>query len=159
MAASFLTTFQIAFSWINKFRLRFHWSVFTMVRLTKFQHWFGAVQAASHYLNQRLLVHWSIYASFGLNELNCPDNHRDKHKDTNTQSENAIAGGKYRYFIHKITPGNKPVHCMIFYEITLGSCDTFGPIEVGNNEKLSILENWYTYIRFPGYGIKFARQS
>ena len=30
----------------------------------------GAIQAASHYLNQWWLVYWRIYASHGLNELN-----------------------------------------------------------------------------------------
>ena len=30
----------------------------------------GAIQAASHYLNQWWLVYWRIYTSLGLNELN-----------------------------------------------------------------------------------------
>ena len=40
MAANFLTTFSNAFSWmrIYKFRLRFHWSLFSRVQLTIFQH-------------------------------------------------------------------------------------------------------------------------
>ena len=70
------TTFSNAFSWMKmfEFRLKFHWSLFPMVQLTIFQHWFrlwlGAVQATSHYLNQRWLVYRRIYASLGLNELN-----------------------------------------------------------------------------------------
>ena len=56
-----------------EFRLQFHWSLFPMVQLTIFQHWFrwwlGAVQATSHYLNQWWLVYRRIYASLGLNEL------------------------------------------------------------------------------------------
>ena len=53
------TTFSSAFSWMKmfEFRLKFHWSLFLMVQLTIFHHWFrwwfGAVQAPSHYLNQR----------------------------------------------------------------------------------------------------------
>ena len=71
------TTFSNAFSWMrmNEFRLRFHWSLFPRVKLTKSHHWFrqwlGAGQATSHYLNQWWLVHWRIYASLGLNELTC----------------------------------------------------------------------------------------
>ena len=36
-------TFSSAFSWmkIYEFRLVFHWSLFTRVKLTIFQHWFG----------------------------------------------------------------------------------------------------------------------
>ena len=43
MAAIFQTTISHAFSSmkINKFRLRFHWSLFPRVQLTVFQHWFG----------------------------------------------------------------------------------------------------------------------
>ena len=58
MAAIFQTTFSNTFSWMEmcKLRLLFHCSLFPMVRLTIFQHWFrwwfGAVQATSHYLNQ-----------------------------------------------------------------------------------------------------------
>ena len=41
--------------------------------LTILQHWFrwclGVYQAINQYLNQRWLVYWRIYASFGLNEL------------------------------------------------------------------------------------------
>ena len=42
MAAIFQTTFSNAFSWMkmHEFRLRFHWSLFPRVQLTKFQHWF-----------------------------------------------------------------------------------------------------------------------
>ena len=42
MAAIFRATFSNAFSWmkIYEFRLRFHWSLFTRVQLTIFQHWF-----------------------------------------------------------------------------------------------------------------------
>ena len=75
MAAIFQTTFSNAFSWMKmfEFRLRFHWSLFPMVWLTIFQHWFrwwlGAGEATSHYLNQWWLVYWRIYASLGLNEL------------------------------------------------------------------------------------------
>ena len=73
--ATIFQTFSNTFSLMKmyKFRLRFHWSLFPRVKLTKFQHWFrqwlGAVQATSHYLNQWWLVYWRIYASHGLNEL------------------------------------------------------------------------------------------
>ena len=42
MAAIFQTTFSNAFSWMKIFTfwLRFHWSLFTRVQLTIFQHWF-----------------------------------------------------------------------------------------------------------------------
>ena len=69
------TTFSNVFSSMKmfEFRLKFHWSLFPMVQLTIFQHWFrwwlGAVQATSHYLNQWWLVYRRIYASLGLNEL------------------------------------------------------------------------------------------
>ena len=52
------TTFSNAFSWMRKheFRLKFHWSLFLRVQLTKFQQWFrlwlGADRATSHYLKQ-----------------------------------------------------------------------------------------------------------
>ena len=49
--------------------LKFHWILFQMVQLTIFQHWFGAIQATSHYLNQWWLVYRRIYASHGLSEL------------------------------------------------------------------------------------------
>ena len=61
------TTLSNAFSWMKmlEFRLRFHWSLFLWVQLTKFQHWFrqwlGADQATSHYMNQWWLVYWRIY--------------------------------------------------------------------------------------------------
>ena len=70
------TTGSSAFSWkkMFEFRLKFHWSLFLRVQLTIIQHcfrqWLGAVQATSHYLKQWWLVHWRIYASPGLNELN-----------------------------------------------------------------------------------------
>ena len=65
------TTFSSAFSWIKifEFRLKIHSSFFPGVQLTIFQHWLGAVQATSHYLNQWWVVYWRIYASLGLNEL------------------------------------------------------------------------------------------
>ena len=69
------TTCSSAFSWMKMFDflLKFHWSLFLRVKLTKFQHWFtkwlGAGQATSHYLNQWWSVYWRIYASLGLNEL------------------------------------------------------------------------------------------
>ena len=48
-------------------------SLFPGVKFAIFQHWFrqwlGADQATCHYLNQRWLVYWRIYASFGLNEF------------------------------------------------------------------------------------------
>ena len=54
-------------------KLRFHWSLFLMVQLTIFQHWFrwwlGTDWVTSHCLNQWWLIYWRIYASFGLNEL------------------------------------------------------------------------------------------
>ena len=42
MAAIFQTTFSNALSWMQmcSFRLRFHWSLFSRVKLTIFQHWF-----------------------------------------------------------------------------------------------------------------------
>ena len=42
MAGIFQTTFSNQFSWMKmcKFRLRFHWSLFPMVQLTIFHHWF-----------------------------------------------------------------------------------------------------------------------
>ena len=50
-----------------------HWSLFPRVQLTIsrywFRYWLGAEQATSHVLNQWWLVHWRIYASLGLNEL------------------------------------------------------------------------------------------
>ena len=58
MAAISQTTFSNAFSWIKSFVFwfKFHWSLFLMVELTIFRHWFrlwlGADQATSHYLNQ-----------------------------------------------------------------------------------------------------------
>ena len=76
MAVISQATLSSAFSWkkMSEFRLKFHWSLFLRVQLTIFQHWFrqwlGADQATSHYLNQWWLVHWHIYASLGLNELN-----------------------------------------------------------------------------------------
>ena len=75
-AAIFQTTFSNGFSWMElyDFRLKFHGISFLEFELTLFQHWFrlclGADQATSHYLNQWWLVHWRIYASLGLNELN-----------------------------------------------------------------------------------------
>ena len=52
---------------------KFQWSLFPMVQLTIFQHWFrlwvGAGQATSHYLKQWWLVYWRMYASLGFNEL------------------------------------------------------------------------------------------
>ena len=76
MAANFLMTFSNTFSWMKtyEFRLRFHWSLFSRVQLTIFQHWFrwwlGADQATSHYLNKWWLVYWRIRTSLRLNELN-----------------------------------------------------------------------------------------
>ena len=42
MGTSFLMTFSNALSWMKicKFRSKFHWSLFPMVQLTIFQHWF-----------------------------------------------------------------------------------------------------------------------
>ena len=70
-------TLSNAFSWMKmlEFRLNFHWSVFIRVKSIIFQHcfrwWLGADQATSHYLNQWWLDYRRIYASLGLNELNC----------------------------------------------------------------------------------------
>ena len=56
------TTFSNVFSSkkIFEFRIKFPWSLFPMVQLTIFQHWFrlwlGAVQVTSHYLNQWWLI-------------------------------------------------------------------------------------------------------
>ena len=72
------TTFSKAFSSmkIYEFRLKLDLSLFLMVRLTIFHHWFrqwlGAGQATSHYLNHWRLDYRRIYASLGLNELNEP---------------------------------------------------------------------------------------
>ena len=69
------TTFSNAFSWMKifEYRLKFHWSLFIRVELTKSQHWFrywlGADQATSHYLDQWWLDYRRIYTSLGLNEL------------------------------------------------------------------------------------------
>ena len=43
MAAISQATFWSAFSWMKmyEFRLKFHWSLFPVVQLTIFQHWFG----------------------------------------------------------------------------------------------------------------------
>ena len=79
MAAIFQTTVSNPFSWMkmHEFWLKFHWSLFLMVRLTIFQHWFrkwlGADQATSHYLNQWWLDYRRIYASLGPNELTKKD--------------------------------------------------------------------------------------
>ena len=76
MAAIFQTTFSNTFPWMKmyEFRLRFHCSLFPMVQLTIFQHWFrwwlGADQGTNHYLNQWWLVYWHIYVSRAFNELN-----------------------------------------------------------------------------------------
>ena len=78
MSTILQTTFSNAFSGMKtyEFWLRFHWSFFLRLELTIFQHWFrwwfGAYQAASHFLNQWWLVYWSIYASLGLKELMGP---------------------------------------------------------------------------------------
>ena len=70
------TTFAKAFSSmkIYEFRLKLDLSLFLMVRLTIFHHWFRwwlcAGQATSHYLNKWRLDYRRIYASLGLNELN-----------------------------------------------------------------------------------------
>ena len=57
----------------EKFRLRFHWSLFLKFKLTLFQHWFrkwlGAYQETSHYLKQWWLVYWRIYTSLDLSEV------------------------------------------------------------------------------------------
>ena len=58
MTAIFQTTFSNAYSRMKLYqsRLKFHWSLFSRVQSTIFQHWFrwwlGAGQATSHYLNQ-----------------------------------------------------------------------------------------------------------
>ena len=68
MAASSQMTFSNPFSSMkmHRFCLIFHWSLFPMVQLTIFQHWFswclGAGQATSHYLNQWWLVCRHTYA-------------------------------------------------------------------------------------------------
>ena len=69
VAAVFQTTFWNGFSWIKMHQLRliFHWSLFPRVQLTIFQHWF---KYHRYHLNRWWLVHWRIYASPGLNELN-----------------------------------------------------------------------------------------
>ena len=50
-----------------------HWSLFPRVQLAIsrywFRYWLGADRATSHVLNQWWLVHWRIYASLGLNDL------------------------------------------------------------------------------------------
>ena len=62
-----------------EFEIKFHWSLFLMVQLTIFKHWFsqwlGVDQATSHYLNQWWLDHWRIYPSLGLNELMSTDSY------------------------------------------------------------------------------------
>ena len=75
MAAISQRTFSNAFSWmkIYEFQSKFHWSLFSRVQLTIFQHWFrqwlGTDQATTHYLNQWWLDYRRMYASLGLNEL------------------------------------------------------------------------------------------
>ena len=75
MATISQTTFSNSCLWMKMLesRLKFHWNFLHRVQLTIFQYWFrwwlGAVQATSHYLKQRWLVHRRIYASVGLNEL------------------------------------------------------------------------------------------
>ena len=58
---------------INILRLIYHWCLFPRVQLTIFQKWLrlwlGAVQAASHYLNQWWLYYRRIHASLGPHEL------------------------------------------------------------------------------------------
>ena len=68
----FQATFWNGYSWLKmfKFRLKFHWSLFLRFQLTIFQHWFrSADQATRHYLNQKWIIYWRIYASLVLNEL------------------------------------------------------------------------------------------
>ena len=75
MDAILQTTLSNAFPWMKIFELwlNFHRSLFLMVKLIIFQHWFrkwlGADQAKSHYLIQWLLDNLRIYASLGRNEL------------------------------------------------------------------------------------------
>ena len=93
MAAISQTTLSNAFSWMKvlQFRLKFHWSLFLRMQLTKFQHWFrfwlGAGQATSHYLNQWWLDYRRICASLRLNELS------------------DIYLGEYGYCRHMFDPG------------------------------------------------------
>ena len=62
MVTNFLTTFSNAFSWIKicKLQLKFHWSLFPVVQLTIFQHWFrkwlGNGQVTCHYLNGQAII-------------------------------------------------------------------------------------------------------
>ena len=73
IAAIFQKTFSNVFSWMFKFRLRFHWRLFPRVQLTIFPHWFrwrlGAGLATRNYMNQWWLVDWRLYASLDLNKL------------------------------------------------------------------------------------------
>ena len=75
MAVILQKTFSNVFSWIKiyEFWLISHWSLFPMVQLTIFQHWFrqwlDAGQVTHHYLNRWWLVYSRIYASLCLNEL------------------------------------------------------------------------------------------
>ena len=76
-----------------------HRSLFLRCQLTIFQNWFrkwlGADQVASHYLNQRWLLYWCIYASLGLNELILICN-SFYHFDPEPNAEDSICPSKYR---------------------------------------------------------------
>ena len=63
----------IFFNEIYEFRLRLHWSLFLVFKLTISYHWprqwLDLDQETSDYPNQWWLIDWRIYASLGLNEL------------------------------------------------------------------------------------------
>ena len=72
MAAILQTTLSYAFYWMImfQFRLKNHWILFLKVQLIRFQHWFrywlDTDWSTSHFVKQRWLDYWRIYASLGL---------------------------------------------------------------------------------------------
>ena len=118
------TTFSSAFSSMKmfEFRLIFHWSLFVRVQSTIFQHWsrywLGAVQATSHYLNQRWLVYRRICAWLGLNVNWHPVSATFQTTQPRTRaSERAIIVSKFFSYIRK--DFNYPCHASVkgWYEL------------------------------------------
>ena len=76
MPCNFQTTFSNGF-FSNQFiclSIKLHISLFLVVQLTIFYHWFRlwlvAWSTLNHFLNRWSLVYWSIYASLSLSKLN-----------------------------------------------------------------------------------------
>ena len=74
MATIFHTAFWNAFSYMKifAFRSKFHWSLFLSVQSIIFQHLFGMAPSKRQATSRTSdgLYHRSVFASFGLNELN-----------------------------------------------------------------------------------------